>query len=419
MRVPIIFLFFHTIVWSCQSLIADSPAEIYQRRVIPLLQSSQASSCSECHLQGVKLDDFLSTDPKKSFASLRSLGWIDVDHPAESKLLQFIAKKPEKSNALMDQVRKSEHEAISQWIHASVRDPNSLNTPLPKLNDLKLDETLIRHARKDSVLNRFVDVVWSQLERCANCHSPDRNAKQTEKNGPQMSWIVPNSPGETLQLLVERKLINLEKPLASLIKTKALGQDEHGGGVKFPVDGQTDREWGRFLEDYAAIQSARYKSSKDLPSFAGIKTWRTGLHLRIKELPQLPVGQYAVILMHRITSDGITAKEATAIGEGRVSKDGSSWSSSLMILEPSTHRSPNTVSEWYNLLPEGKYQLRWIAIDDSTSSMEKILSMQPSASIEIDSLWKSGHSSAKSIPFGEFTTVDSPKQSFQKPRYPD
>lgn len=381
---------------------ADTPAEIYQRRVVPLLQSSKASSCSECHLHGVKLDDFLTTDPKKSFASLRTRGWIDIDHPSESKLLQFISKKPEKTNDLMDQVRKSEFEAISQWIHASVRDPDSLNTPLPKLNDLKLDETLIRHARKDQVLNRFVDVVWSQLERCANCHAPDRNAKQVEKNGPHMSWIVPNSPGETLQLLVERKLIDLEKPNASLLKTKALGQDQHGGGVKFPVDGQTDREWGRFLEDYAAIQDDRYKTSKDLPSVEAIRTWRTGLHLRIKELPQLPVGQYAVILMHRINSDGSIAEEAAALGEGRVAKDGSSWSSSLMILATSTKRQPITALEWSDLLPEGKYQLRWIVPDDSTTAISKILSMQPSASIEIDSLWKSGHSSAKSISFQDF-----------------
>jgi hypothetical protein len=384
---------------------ADTPAEIYQRRVIPLLQSSKASSCSECHLQGVKLDDFLTADPKQSFASLRSRGWIDVDHPGESKLLQFIAKKPDKSNDLMDQVRKSELESIDQWIRASVRDPESLNTPLPALNDLKLDETLIRHARKDRVLARFVDVVWSQMERCANCHSPERNAKQVEKNGEQMSWIVPNSPAETLRLLEERMLINLETPNASLLKTKALGQDNHGGGVKFPADGQTDREWGRFLENYAAVRNAHYKSSKDLPSFDSIRTWRTGLHLRIKELPQLHEGQYAVILMHRISADGIVDKEPIAIGEGRVSKDGTSWSSSLMILMRSSSRHSEASLDWRALLPEGRYQLRWLVVDDSTLTLEEIEAMKSSLSVDIDSLWKSGHSSAKTISFGSFAPL--------------
>ena len=395
----------------CRITHADTPAEIYQRRVVPLLQSSKASSCSECHLQGVKLEDFLSTDPKSSFASLRSLGWIDVDHPSESKLLQFIAKKPDKSSDLMDRVRQSELEAIGQWIHAAVRDPDSLNTPLPKLNDLKLDETLIRHTRTDRVLTRFVDVVWSQLERCANCHSPDRNAKQVEKNGSQMSWIVPNSPTETLQLLTERKLIDMETPKASLLKTKALGQNNHGGGVKFPSEGQTDREWGRFLEDYAAVKGGHYKTSADLPKFDSIRTWRTGLHLRINELPQLPAGQYAVILMHRIKEAGIVDEEPIAMAEGRVSKDGKSWSSTLMILQPSQQRQSDSNLDWRALLPDSGYQLRWIVVDDSKPTLQEIIAMRSTLRINLESLWQAGHSTAKTISFGAFEspTVLSPK----------
>lgn len=392
----------------CRITHADTQAEIYQRRVVPLLQSSKASSCSECHLQGVKLEDFLSTDPKKSFASLRSLGWIDVDHPSESKLLQFIAKKPDKSSELMDRVRQSELDAIGQWIHAAVRDPDSLNTPLPKLNDLKLDETLIRHARKDRVLNRFVEVVWSQFERCANCHSPDRNAKQVQKNGAQMSWIVPNSPSETLQLLTERKLINIETPRASLLKTKALGQ-EHGGGVKFPAEGQTDREWGGFLDDYAAMKGGLYKTAENLPKFDSIRTWRTGLHLRIEELPQLPAGQYAVILMHRIKASGTVDEEPIAMGEGRVSKDGKSWSSTLMILEPSQQRKSKANLDWGSLLPDSGYQLRWIVVDDSKSTLQEIIAMRSTAQIKLESLWKAGHSTAKTILFGAFESLEVPK----------
>ena len=387
------------------SLYAESPIEIYQRRVIPLLQSSNASSCSECHLQGVNLSDFLTSDPKSSFASLRSRGWIDTEHPTESKLLQFISKKPEKSTELMDQVRKAELDAITAWIQAAVDDPESLDAPLPHLDDLKLDEDLIQHARKDHVVSRFVDAVWSQFERCANCHSPDRNAKQVEKNGEQMSWIVPNSPAETLQLLEDRKLIDLEKPLASLLKTKALGQDDHGGGVKFPVDGQTDREWGRFLTDYAAIKQARYSSSSDLPKLTAIRTWRNGLHLKLKDLPALPAGKYAVLRVHRLASDGNIVAEAVAIGEGRVAKDGSSWSTTIMLLEPKNSRGSQAAVDWNGLMPDGKYQFQWMVINDSNISIEEILATPSTAHTNIDSLWKTGHSAAKSISFSTFRSV--------------
>ena len=405
MRTSVFLIGWSAVTFWCLGIHAESPSEIYQRRVVPLLQSSKASSCSECHLQGVNLQEFLTSDPKASFASLRARGWIDTEHPSESKILQFIAKTPEKSTELMDQVRKSELEGIGEWIRASVQDPESLNAPLPELKDLKLDDGLMRHARKDQVLSRFIDIVWSQLERCANCHSPDRNLKQVEKHGEQMSWIVPNSPAETLQLLEERKLIDIETPMASLLKTKALGKDDHGGGVKFPEDGHTDREWGVFLTDYAAIKRVRYSNANEIPEFDPIRTWRTGLHLRIKELPSLPAGQYAVVLMHRITPEGKVNEEPSAIGEGRVSKDGASWSTSLKLLEPAHLRRTSASVDWSSLLPDGRYQLRWIVVDDSRVPLEKVLGLPHTKQTEIDSLWDSGHSAAKTVLFSSFQSV--------------
>lgn len=384
------------------SLRAESPAEIYQRRVIPLLQSTKSSSCSECHLQGVNLSDFLTKDPKATFASLRARGWIDTEYPTDSKLLQFISKQPETSTELMNRVRKAELEAITAWIEASVRDPESLNIPLPNLDDLNLDEKLIQHTRKDQIVSRFIDVVWSQFERCANCHSPDRNAKQVEKHGEQMSWIVPNSPAETLQLLEERNLIDLETPASSLLKTKALGQDEHGGGVKFPVDGQTDREWANFLIDYASIKRARYSSSNEIPTFNSIRTWRNGLHLRLKDLQNVTAGQYAIIRLHRILPSGDVAAEAVAMGEGYVSKDGSSWSTTIMLVEPAHLRQSNAAVDWDKLMPDAPYQVQWIVIDSSNLSIEKLLAMPASKRTRIESLWKAGHSSAKTISFETF-----------------
>lgn len=395
-----------TFILGSSLLRAESPTEIYQRRVIPLLQSSNASSCTECHLQGIKLEDFLTSDPKASFASLRARGWIDTEKPSNSKLLEFISKRSENSTALMDQVRQSELEAIGAWIEASVKDPDSLNTPLPKWKDLELDESLIRHSRQDRVVSRFVDLVWSQFERCANCHSPDRNEKQVEKHGKQMSWIVPNSPSQTLLLLEERKLIHLEKPEASLLRTKALGRDEHGGGVKFPEGGQTDREWERFLSDYVALKQARYGSSKDVPSFQTLRTWRTGLHLRVKDLPKSPAGQYAVMLMYRVHTDGRVADEATAMGEGRVGKEGVSWSTTLMLLEPRGSRHSQSSVDWDSLLPDGKYQLRWLVVDDPSLSIEEILKLPASMQTDIAALWKTGHSGANTLSYKDFKAIE-------------
>lgn len=109
----------------------------------------------------------------QSFASLRAKGWIDIDHPIDLKLLQFIAKRSDSTDEVIEKVRVAELEAITAWITASVKDPDSLNVPLLIVNDLQLDRELILHSRKDHVTDRFSVAIWSQLERCANCHSPD------------------------------------------------------------------------------------------------------------------------------------------------------------------------------------------------------------------------------------------------------
>lgn len=201
-----------------------------------------------------------------------------------------------------------------------------------------------------------------------------------------------------MEQLEKQKLINFEKPERSLLRTKALGQDKHGGGVKFPVDGQTDRQWNTFLKDYAAIRNARYSKSADIPKLATIRTWRTGLHLKIKDLPSLTPDQYAVVRLHRVDTSGIVAKEATAIGEGRVSKDGSSWSTTLMLIEPVASRHKKSPADWSQLLPDGKYQLLWLPVD-STLPLERVLKLPATALLNVDSLWKPGHSSAMSISF--------------------
>ncbi|MFN7893824.1 MAG: hypothetical protein ACK5OC_26290, partial [Pirellula sp.] len=65
--------------------------------------------------------------------------------------------------------------------------------------------------------------------------------------------------------------------------------------------------------------------------------------------------------------------------------------------------------DWNVLLPDGRYQLRWIVVDHSSSPIEEILAMRSIMRTEIDSLWKSGHSNAKTISYGAFKSSDASK----------
>ena len=106
---------------------ADKSAlDIFNQRILPIFQAKDPSSCTECHLSSVDLKDYIHPDQEKTFASLAKSGLIDVDHPDESKILKFIARKPETPNLIANKIRQMEYEAFRAWITAAVNDPELL-----------------------------------------------------------------------------------------------------------------------------------------------------------------------------------------------------------------------------------------------------------------------------------------------------
>src|SRR5687767_8736678 len=163
---------------------ADSAFDLFRQRITPILQAKNPSSCSECHLSGVDLKDYIGQTQEETFASLRDAGLVNMQKPEDSKLLAFIARKPEKTSLVSDKVRQQEYDAFKAWIVAAAKDSK---LAAAKTGDAKLgpsvDDEVIRHARKDQVLASFLDNVWSEVGRCAACHSPDRNQKQVKEHG--------------------------------------------------------------------------------------------------------------------------------------------------------------------------------------------------------------------------------------------
>src|SRR5262245_37715483 len=75
---------------------ADDSLAIFQRRILPILSAKNASSCSECHLSGVDLKNYIRPTQEETFTALKAAGLIDAAKPEASKLLAFIARKPDK-----------------------------------------------------------------------------------------------------------------------------------------------------------------------------------------------------------------------------------------------------------------------------------------------------------------------------------
>ena len=67
-----------------------SPAELFDRRIMPIFKSPKPSSCLQCHLAAVDLKNYILPSQEKTFASLRDQGLIDLDKPEKSRILTLI-----------------------------------------------------------------------------------------------------------------------------------------------------------------------------------------------------------------------------------------------------------------------------------------------------------------------------------------
>jgi len=153
-----------------------TPQQVFEKRIMPLFNSPNPSSCVECHLAGVDLKNYILPSHEKTFLSLRDQGLINIDKPEESKILKFITMREEDKKGaelIHEKVRQAEYEAFAAWIKASCRDRELLAAPQLKPDQLTQPPrpaAVIRHGRKDRLLASFEKTIWAQRFRCTHCH---------------------------------------------------------------------------------------------------------------------------------------------------------------------------------------------------------------------------------------------------------
>src|SRR3954469_13988162 len=79
----------------------ETASDIFVRRILPLAKADEPSSCRECHAAGVDLSQYIKDDAATTFAALRAAGLVNAEQPEKSKLLEFIARTPEKGDAVL------------------------------------------------------------------------------------------------------------------------------------------------------------------------------------------------------------------------------------------------------------------------------------------------------------------------------
>lgn len=250
---------------------AAASRAVFARRILPLLRANNPSTCSECHLSGVDLKDYIRPTEAQTFAALRDRGMLDVRHPEESRILKFIRMSRPKTPLVTRKVREAEYTAFHDWIVAAAGNPRLANAPaLPAAQRVgpTVPAAVIRHTRLDAVVASFERNIWSQQGRCMNCHqagTPDNDAK-VKQFGPRVAWFKPDSPEDTMRTLIAQGDVDVDHPDRSLLLLKPLGRVPHGGGAKMLYGDAGYKLFRAWVEDYAASVKGKYRTAGDLPA---------------------------------------------------------------------------------------------------------------------------------------------------------
>ena len=270
----------------CEDLLLD---DLFNRRILPLLESGREPSCARCHLPGVDFIPFVKEEECETYLCMTEEGLIDPNVPSESKILDWISRGHQVINRSLesDPIARAEYEAFAYWIvyqnkcHQQVCDQPShqsceqysvhhLDSGSESLPDFgftfdqgsALDHEITSNqdadmssldggssapddegsiidtghsnvdpCSKQGIFTRFVSDVWPFHGRCYHCHS-DQYSASSRQRPPPPAWISNNREYLGGLLTADRLLngdyIDLSHPPASLILLKPLAEDMGG-----------------------------------------------------------------------------------------------------------------------------------------------------------------------------------------------
>lgn len=389
-----------------------SAEQVFEKRIMPIFQSPNPSSCTQCHLANVDLKNYILPSHEKTFLSLRDQGLINVEKPEESKILKLINMREEVANGanlIHEKVRQAEVEAFAEWIKASCRDPKL--RAAPKLQPLDLAQPprppeVIRHARKDRLLESFEQNVWSMRFRCMGCHSEgtEESAKHRKEYGERVVWMKPTAIETMTYLLSKPRLIDTQSPEKSLLLRKPLNEVKHGGGKKFLPGDLGYKGFRAWIEDYAAVVGDTYARAADLPKEPGnLAQFGSDIWLKLPDTPPewgdklLQVTVYAWDEQEKAWQDEpIATSDRGVWGKGRL------WQHNLTLMAARGSKRAEAWKRGEAALPPGRYLVKVYVdrVDRLGKDWRATLGAKELVGqAEITSRWRAG--------YGNMTVLDS------------
>jgi hypothetical protein len=246
---------------------------IFDQRIAPLLKDDQPKSCNACHLSGIDMTMFVRATPCETMACLEEQGLVDLQSPADSKVLAWIDRAKPLSALIDERVVQAEHDGFMGWIQHNAecgrfecagvvctsreRDPFCESAPEPFT---ALDPASDTGGCSDREIEKlFRDTIYASRGRCSPCHF------ESEKDPPEALHFIEQSGScdtsslETMHAVLNSGLVDVQDPMKSLLLLKPLGEGggglPHGGDQKFTPGG--DPAYDNFvywLQRYATCQ---------------------------------------------------------------------------------------------------------------------------------------------------------------------
>ncbi len=266
---------------------------------------------------------------------------------------------------------------------------------------------MIRHARKDRVLESFERNVWAWRFRCMNCHT--EGSPQNEKNrkgyGERVSWVKKAGAGATMDYLVASKLIDPEKPENSLLLRKPLGE-KHEGGVKFAVGDDAYKGFRAWIEDVAAVRTGKYATAKDLPpAEAGPERFGTDLWLKLTSCPPAWGDKLLQVRVFAWDAKANRWEDApVAVSDRVVSGKAKLWQHTLTLLAAKGSDRAKTWRAGKPVLPAGKYLARVYLDGDGRLAKDWKAELGDADSVgqvEFRAGWREGYGAMTAVPAGD------------------
>ena len=401
--------------WAVGQAAAATPQQVFEKRIMPIFQSPNPSSCTQCHLANVDLKKYILPSHEKTFLSLRDQGLINLDKPEESKILKLINMREEDrkgAELIYEKTRKAEYEAFAEWIKASCQDPKLRDAPKLEAKELaqpKRPAEVIRHGRKDQLLDSFESNIWALRNRCMSCHTEGtpENEKYRKEFGARVTWIKAAGAQATMEYLMASKLIDRTAPEKSLLLQKPMGLVEHKGGKKILPGDQGYKAFRSWLEDYVKIVGDKYAKADDLPKTAGQpRRFATEIWIKVPNTPPawadrlMQVNVYAWDAQNKTwEAEPIATSDRQVFGKGRL------WQHNLTLLAAKGSDRAKDGEKGKPALPQGKYLVR--AYVDGAGRLTKdwkaeLGKVEFAGQAEVDSRWPEGYGSMTEVDAGRF-----------------